>query len=122
MSRIPGARSRVSGMAAVRHWRTLEAEPGRGQPGGTDRLTHAPTGVESTIPPGGPTTMARTTAVADVSTQYGSGPDWVAVARELGPAFAARAPAHDAEDSFVAENYLDLKARKVFSAGVPAEL
>jgi alkylation response protein AidB-like acyl-CoA dehydrogenase len=48
--------------------------------------------------------------------------DWLAVARELGPAFAARAAAHDADDSFVAENYRDLAARRVFSAGVPIEL
>jgi alkylation response protein AidB-like acyl-CoA dehydrogenase len=48
--------------------------------------------------------------------------DWVAVARELGPGFAARAARHDAEDRFVAENYAELKARRVFSAGVPADL
>ena len=46
----------------------------------------------------------------------------MAVARELGPGFAARAAAHDAEDLFVAENYAELKARRVFSAGVPADL
>lgn len=44
------------------------------------------------------------------------------VARELGPTFAARAADHDANDAFVSRNYADLKARKVFSAGVPAEL
>jgi acyl-CoA dehydrogenase len=48
--------------------------------------------------------------------------DWAAVARELGPRFAARAAAHDAADAFVAENYRDLRDRRVFSAGVPAEL
>lgn len=48
--------------------------------------------------------------------------DWLAVARELAPAFAARAAAHDADDSFVADNYRDLAARRVFSAGVPIEL
>src|ERR1700736_343666 len=48
--------------------------------------------------------------------------DWMAIARELGPDFAARAHAHDADNSFVADNYLALKARKVFSAGVPTEL
>jgi alkylation response protein AidB-like acyl-CoA dehydrogenase len=47
--------------------------------------------------------------------------DWLAVARDLGPAFAARAAAHDAEDSFVADNYRELKEHNVFSAGVPAE-
>lgn len=48
--------------------------------------------------------------------------DWVAVARELGPAFAARAPDYDANDSFVAKNFRELKQQKVLSAGVPAEL
>lgn len=48
--------------------------------------------------------------------------DWAALARELGPRFAARASAHDAADSFVADNYRDLRERRVFSAGVPAEL
>ena len=48
--------------------------------------------------------------------------DWVAVARELGPGFAARAAAHDADDSFVAESYVELKDWRVFSAAVPAEL
>ena len=47
---------------------------------------------------------------------------WVAVVRRLGPAFAARAAAHDADDSFVADNYAELRAHRVFSAGVPAEL
>jgi alkylation response protein AidB-like acyl-CoA dehydrogenase len=46
----------------------------------------------------------------------------VAVAQEIGPAFAARAAAHDEADRFVAENYAELKARRFFSAGVPAEL
>lgn len=31
--------------------------------------------------------------------------DWIAVAKALGTDFAARAAAHDADDSFVAENY-----------------
>jgi acyl-CoA dehydrogenase len=44
------------------------------------------------------------------------------VGRELGPRFAARAAAHDANDAFVSDNYSDLKAHKVFSAGVPGEL
>ena len=48
--------------------------------------------------------------------------DWAELARELGPRFAARAAAHDAADSFVAENYRELRERRVFSAGVPAEL
>lgn len=48
--------------------------------------------------------------------------DWTAVARELGPRFAARAAAHDAADSFVADNYRELRERRLFSAGVPKEL
>jgi alkylation response protein AidB-like acyl-CoA dehydrogenase len=48
--------------------------------------------------------------------------DWAALARELGPRFAARAATHDAADSFVADNYRDLREHRVFSAGVPAEL
>jgi acyl-CoA dehydrogenase len=48
--------------------------------------------------------------------------DWTVVARELGPRFAARAAAHDAADRFVAENYRDLRERRVLAAGVPSEL
>ena len=48
--------------------------------------------------------------------------DWRNVLAELGPAFAARAAAHDADDSFVSKNYQELKEHRVFSAGVPAEL
>jgi alkylation response protein AidB-like acyl-CoA dehydrogenase len=47
---------------------------------------------------------------------------WVDVVRDLGARFAQRAAAHDADDSFVADNYRDLRERRVFSAGVPAEL
>ena len=46
----------------------------------------------------------------------GTRTDWVAVVRDLGPTFAARAAAHDANDSFVADNYAELKQRKAFSA------
>ncbi len=48
--------------------------------------------------------------------------DWVAVAREVGPAFAARAAELDETDAFVADNYTELTARRFLSAGVPAEL
>jgi acyl-CoA dehydrogenase len=48
--------------------------------------------------------------------------DWQTVARELAPVFAARTAAHDAEDSFVADNFHDLAANRLFSAGVPTEL
>jgi hypothetical protein len=47
--------------------------------------------------------------------------DWAALARELGPRFAARAASHDAANSFVADNYRDLRERRVASAGGPAE-
>jgi len=47
---------------------------------------------------------------------------WVAVAEELAPTFAARAAGHDADDTFVSENYDDLRRQRVFSAPVPAEL
>lgn len=48
--------------------------------------------------------------------------NWVAVANKLGPTFAERAAAHDQDDSFVAENYDDLKAANVLAAPVPAAL
>jgi alkylation response protein AidB-like acyl-CoA dehydrogenase len=48
--------------------------------------------------------------------------DWQAAVAELAPIFAARAAAHDADDTFVAENYRLLKDHKLFSAGVPLEL
>jgi alkylation response protein AidB-like acyl-CoA dehydrogenase len=48
--------------------------------------------------------------------------DWVALADRLGPGFAKRAASHDSDDSFVADNYAELRAHKVFSAHVPAEL
>src|SRR5256886_5805137 len=48
--------------------------------------------------------------------------DWVAVAQGLATDFATRAAEHDANDSFVAENYQALRDAKLFSAPVPAEL
>ena len=48
--------------------------------------------------------------------------DWVKLIREFGPHFAARATEHDANDTFVAENYDELKAHGVFAVGIPAEL
>src|SRR5918999_1103856 len=47
---------------------------------------------------------------------------WSTIAQELGPDFASRATQHDAEDSFVAENYEAMRQRKLFSAAVPIEL
>jgi len=65
--------------------------------------------------------MAATTEAPGSSGAASASP-WVTLAHELGANFATRAPAHDADDSFVAENYVELKARQVFSAGVPSEL
>jgi alkylation response protein AidB-like acyl-CoA dehydrogenase len=48
--------------------------------------------------------------------------DWLAPAEELAVEFADRAAAHDADDSFVTENYAALEERRFFSAGVPEEL
>jgi alkylation response protein AidB-like acyl-CoA dehydrogenase len=64
-------------------------------------------------------TMATSTTT---STDDRMRSDWVALARDLGPRFAARAAAHDAADSFVADNYRALRERRMFSAGVPKEL
>lgn len=55
-------------------------------------------------------------------TDRASRTEWVAVAEELAPTFAARAAGYDADDTFVSENYADLRRRRVFSAAVPAEL
>lgn len=48
--------------------------------------------------------------------------DWKHVARELGPQFAERASAYDRDGSFVAENYVQMKDARLFSAGIPTEL
>jgi alkylation response protein AidB-like acyl-CoA dehydrogenase len=66
--------------------------------------------------------MTGAISAAIAGTGRTQGTDWVALARELGPGFAARAAAYDANDSFPVENYRELKERRVFSAGVPAEL
>jgi alkylation response protein AidB-like acyl-CoA dehydrogenase len=47
--------------------------------------------------------------------------DCLNIVRTVGPTFAARAEQHDAEDTFVFQNYDDLKAEKYFSAMVPVE-
>jgi alkylation response protein AidB-like acyl-CoA dehydrogenase len=48
--------------------------------------------------------------------------DWVALAREIGPALAERAAANDAEDRFVAQGMVALQERRFMSAQVPQEL
>ena len=50
------------------------------------------------------------------------GYDWRTWMDELAPRFAERTAAHDASDSFVAENYALLKERGAFAAGVPGAL
>jgi alkylation response protein AidB-like acyl-CoA dehydrogenase len=52
----------------------------------------------------------------------GEAADWIRIVDTLGPRFAARAAAHDEDDSFVSENYAELKQNGVFSAAVPPEL
>jgi alkylation response protein AidB-like acyl-CoA dehydrogenase len=47
---------------------------------------------------------------------------WTQLADELGATFAQRGAKCDESDAFVAENYADLKARKLIAAGVPEEL
>ena len=47
--------------------------------------------------------------------------DLSAIIAELGPKFASRAAEHDAEGSFVAENYQAMRERKLFSAAIPVE-
>ena len=50
-----------------------------------------------------------------------AGTDLVARAQALAAQFAANAARHDAEDSFVAENYAALKREGFFKAHIPAE-
>jgi acyl-CoA dehydrogenase len=48
--------------------------------------------------------------------------DWVGLMTLLGQDFATRSAEHDANDSFVAENYAKLKEHDAMAAGVPTEL
>src|ERR1700756_4641728 len=48
--------------------------------------------------------------------------NWKENLARLAPAFAERAAAYDDADAFVAENYADIRAAKLFSALVPREL
>jgi indole-3-acetate monooxygenase len=48
--------------------------------------------------------------------------DWVELMQTVGPRFAARAATYDADNTFVAENYAELKAPGAFAAFIPAEL
>ena len=58
-------------------------------------------------------TSADTTAITT---------DIAALARALGPGFAARAQAADDSDAFVAENFAELKKAGLNEAGVPSDL
>ena len=46
----------------------------------------------------------------------------MAIVAELGPKFAERAAGHDVEGSFAAENFQEMRERKLFSAAIPVEL
>lgn len=59
-------------------------------------------------------------ALADM--KIPASPDWLQVARMLGPHFADRASQHDTDGSFVAENYSQMKEHRLFSAGIPTAL
>lgn len=60
---------------------------------------------------------------ADGSTQQSrSRGDWREIVRDLAPGFAARAAGHDANDTFVTQNYRQLEEYRVFSAAIPTEL
>jgi alkylation response protein AidB-like acyl-CoA dehydrogenase len=48
--------------------------------------------------------------------------DWAGLMHVIGPAFAERADLCDANDTFVAENFAELKERGVLAAGVPTEI
>jgi acyl-CoA dehydrogenase len=52
----------------------------------------------------------------------GLGEEWKKAVVTLGSVFAERAAAYDGADTFVAENYTDLRSSKLFSALVPKEL
>jgi alkylation response protein AidB-like acyl-CoA dehydrogenase len=47
---------------------------------------------------------------------------FIRIVRELGRGFAERAARKDLTGEFVAENYAEMKALKLFSAGVPETL
>jgi alkylation response protein AidB-like acyl-CoA dehydrogenase len=66
--------------------------------------------------------MTTSLPVSDAAVETAARRDWTAIAQDLGPGFASRAAAYDANDSFAAEDFRELKEHRVFSAGVPAEL
>jgi acyl-CoA dehydrogenase len=48
--------------------------------------------------------------------------DWISLIHEIGPRMAESEAVADQSDSFVAENFSELRARGLLQAGVPAEL
>ncbi|MDA1228778.1 MAG: acyl-CoA/acyl-ACP dehydrogenase [Chloroflexi bacterium] len=48
--------------------------------------------------------------------------DLLAIAKEIGPQFKARAEANDADGRFAAENFEMMREKKLFSARIPVEL
>ena len=48
--------------------------------------------------------------------------DWIALARRVGPLLRARSETHDAEGTFVAASYQELRAHGFFGVVVPTEL
>ena len=48
--------------------------------------------------------------------------DFTELSRQIGPGFATKSAEADANDTFVGGNYPEMKANKLFSAGVPVEL
>ena len=63
----------------------------------------------------------ETPAIANTSPMTPT-PEWPQVASELGRSFAKHAADHDADDTFVSENYEALREKNLFSAMVPIEL
>jgi alkylation response protein AidB-like acyl-CoA dehydrogenase len=66
--------------------------------------------------------LTRVTSTLSIDGKATARTDWLALARELGPGFADRAAAYDANDSFPFENYRELKEHRILGAPVPAEL
>jgi alkylation response protein AidB-like acyl-CoA dehydrogenase len=65
----------------------------------------------------------RATMCATAAAQKdGRNTDWQKVLDELGPRFAERAGDHDNNDTFVFENYAELKEHRFFSAQIPTKL
>ncbi len=60
--------------------------------------------------------------MASTATADATRTEWLDTAKALADDFATRTARHDADDSFVAENYAAMRAAKLFSAPVPTEL